>query len=210
MIRYAFIYNQVLQIYCSMDQITFPIEPCSIIDRYPNCKYITYQDFAEMNQCDIREVILLCESKSGCTHYDAAKNRYLILWNEDRADNNVTGRRRWTKAHELGHVVLRHFPLVTEPALAENSFSNLTAPTLEAEADHFAATLLAPMPLFSVLGIASVWDIRQTFGLSKEAATNRWNEYLTWKRSHRKTAWENDLRRVYKYKGCNNFNLCKP
>lgn len=201
MIRYPYIYNQILQIYKRLDQISFPIEPCNIIDMFPNCRTLTYQKFAEINGCTIRDVVLMCESKSGCTHYDIVRDRYLILWNMDNTDNNVEGRKRWTKAHELGHVVLKHLPLVAEPLLAENGFNNLTAPELEAEADQFAATVLCPMPLFPFLSISSPSDIQKTFGLSAEASMNRWNEYIKWTRYHRKTAWENDMKRLYVQKG---------
>lgn len=197
MIRYPFIYNQVLQIYRQMDQIVFPIEPDRLIKRLPNCKMLTYEQFAKMNGCSIEDVIAICESKSGCTHYDVVNNNYLILWNSEQSGNNVEGRRRWTKAHEFGHVVLKHFQLVSELTMAEHSFSNAVTPAFEAEADRFAATLLCPMPLFQLLDISSPADIRKIFGLSVEASANRWNEYLKWKNYHRKTAWENDMRRIF-------------
>lgn len=200
MIRYPYIYNQVLQIYRQMDHIRFPIEPDRIILGLPNCRLLTYEQFAQINRCSIKDVMILCESKSGCTHYDITNDRYLILWNNDKSENNVEGRRRWTKAHEFGHVILKHLPLVAEPMLAENGFNNITAPEFEAEADQFAATLLCPMPLFLPLGISSPSDIKQTFGLSTEASNNRWNEYLKWMRYHRKTSWENDMRRVFTQK----------
>lgn len=196
MIRYPYIYNQVLQLYRQMGSVTFPIEPGNIISSLSNCRILTYDKFAEINQCTIRDVIMLCESKSGCTHYDIANDRYLILWNDDHSENNVEGRRRWTKAHELGHVILKHLPLVAEPMLAENGFNNLTAPEFEAEADQFAATLLCPMPLFQMLGVTSPSDIKKVFGLSTEASVHRWDEYLKWQKYRRKTAWENDMRRV--------------
>lgn len=200
MIRYPYIYNQVLQLYRAMDRIVFPLEPSATIDTIRNCRVMSYQDFARLNQCSIRDVVLLCESKSGCTHYDVTKDRYLILWNADNAENNVAGRKRWTKAHELGHVILKHLPLIAEPLLAENSFNNLTAPEFEAEADQFAATFLCPMPLFKELSINGPVDIQRVFGLSAEASVNRWMEYLKWLRYHRKTAWENDMKRVYRGK----------
>lgn len=204
MIRYPYIYNQVLQVYRGIGSISFPICTCDILAQLPNCRALTYQEFAAINQCTVRDVIILCESKSGCTHYDIANDRYLILWNEDCADNNVDGRRLWTKAHELGHVILKHLPLVAEPMLAENGFNNLTAPEFEAEADQFAATLLCPMPLYEVLRIESPSDIKRVFGLSKEASEHRWSEYVKWTRYHRKTAWENDMRRVYLQKRVTN------
>lgn len=196
MTRYSFIYNQVLQLYRSMDTITFPIEPCDIISTIDNCRVLTYQQFAAMNDCSVSSVIQLCQSKSGCTHYEMENDRYLILWNEDGGDFNVPGRRRWTKAHELGHVVLRHFPMTAEAMLAEHGFNNLTAPECETEADRFAATLLCPMPLFETLKIQSPVDIIYVFGLSTEAANYRWNEYVRWTQSRRKTAWESDIRNV--------------
>ena len=201
MIRYPFIYNQVLQIYRDMEQIRFPIEPDNIISRFSNCRIRTYQQFAQTNGCSIRDVILLCESKSGCTHYDVANNRYLILWNSANADNNVSGRKRWTKAHELGHVVLKHLPLVAEPMLAEHGFCPMETSDFEIEADQFAATLLCPMPLFAMLEIKSPLDIQRVFGVSNEASNHRWDEYIKWLRYRRKTAWENDMKRVAMQKG---------
>ena len=57
MIRYPFIYNQVLQIYRDMEQIRFPIEPDNTISRFSNCRIRTYQQFAQTNGCSIRDVI---------------------------------------------------------------------------------------------------------------------------------------------------------
>lgn len=88
--------------------------------------------------------------------------------------------------------------------LAENGFNNLTAPEFESEADQFAATLLCPMPLYEILRIESPSDIKRVFGLSKEASEHRWSEYVKWTRYHRKTAWENDMRRVYLQKRITN------
>ena len=196
MIRHLYICNQVLQLYRQMKKISFPIEPADLIATIPNCRMMTYEKFAEINRCSIQDVVAVCESKTGCTHYDIANDRYLILWNSSQSDNNVEGRRRWTKAHELGHVILNHLSLAAQPMLAENNLNNLTPTEIETEADVFAATLLCPMPIFQMLDISSPSDISRVFGLSAEASANRWNEYLKWSRYRRKTAWENDMRRV--------------
>ena len=144
----------------------------------------------------MKDVFLLCESESGCTNYDVASDRYLVLFNSSTENNNVLGRIRWTLAHELGHVTLKHLPYIAEPSIAENNFNNLTHPELENEADYFAALLLCPMPLYEQLHIQSAQDVQRVFGLSWEASDVRWREYFKWKRSHRKTAWENDMRRL--------------
>lgn len=194
MIRYAYICNQILQIYRNLDGLSFPLDPRKPFQLMDNCKLMTYKTFSEINRCSLQEVFLLCESQSGCTHYDVSKNRYLVLFNSSTANNNVLGRIRWTLAHELGHVVLNHLPYIAEPLIAEHNFNNLSNPELEAEADYFAATFLCPMPLFETLGVKSAKDVETTFGLSHEASECRWNDYVKWKRSHRKTAWENDLK----------------
>lgn len=198
MIRYAYICNQVLQLYKTLPIIKFPIDPRMFFKQIQNCKIMTYHTLAKINQCDIKEIIILCESDSGCTHYDVAKNRYLVLYNNSTENNNVVGRIRWTLAHELGHVLLNHLPYIAEPHIAENNFNNLSNPELEAEADHFAALLLCPMPLYELLNINSASDIQNVFGLSYEASEVRWRDYIRWKRNHRKTAWENDMKRLFR------------
>jgi hypothetical protein len=100
MIRYAYICSQILQIYRTMDKIRFPITPRSLIAQVPNCRVMSYQKFAEINNCKLDDVIQICESKTGCTHYDTTKNRYLILLNESSSGNNVPGRKIWTEGHE--------------------------------------------------------------------------------------------------------------
>ena len=90
LIRYAYICNQVLQLYKKLPSIKFPLDPRLFFEQMDNCKTMTYNKFAELNQCPLQEVFALCESKSGCTHYDVGKNRYLILFNSSRENHNVT------------------------------------------------------------------------------------------------------------------------
>ena len=207
LIRYAYICNQVLKLYRNLSTIEFPIDPCILFDQIHNCKIMTYSTFAKINECSLHDVVLLCESESGCTHYDVANDRYLVLFNSSTSNNNVLGRIRWTLAHELGHVILNHLPYVAEPHIAEQNFNNLFDPTLEAEANYFASLLLCPMPLYEQLHIQSPLDIQNTFGLSCEASDVRWKAYLKWKRNHRKTAWENDMKRIYNTKNKSSLNI---
>ncbi len=197
MIRYVYICNKVLQLYKKLPYIKFPLDPRLVFNQINNCRIMTYHKFAELNQCSLQEVFSLCESESGCTHYDVGKDRYLVLFNSSTDNHNVLGRIRWTLAHELGHVTLNHLPCIVESHIAENNFNNLSHPEFEAEADHFAALLLCPMPLYEILGITSAQDIQRVFGLSREASDVRWREYLKWNHTRRKTAWENDMKRVF-------------
>lgn len=198
MIRKFYINNLVLKLYSQLPRIKYPLDLNEVLSLIPNCKLMSYQKFADINHCSVNDVITLCQSKSGCTHYDVETNRYLILVN--LAETSNYGRRRWTIAHEIGHIMCGHHALSALNKIAEHSFSQFGNQNYEAEADYFAVTLLSPLPLFKVFKIQSARDIQEVFGLSAEAADIRLKEYKLWLKSHRKTAWENDIVNMYKYK----------
>lgn len=201
MIRYTYINNLVLSIYNTLPIIQFPIDVKEVIKYIPNCRYMSYQQFAEVNHCSISDVIQICESKSGCTHYDILQDRYLILCNQSTQDNNNSGRQRWTCSHEIGHILCKHHSISAYEKLSENNLlPHTNNQCFEAEADYFAATLLAPFPLFSFFNIQSTIDIQNIFGLSCEASLYRFKQYMKWKNNHRKTAWENDMKHIFQYK----------
>ena len=124
MIRYAYINNQVLKIYSMLPAIQFPIDTKEIIHYIPNCRYMSYQEFAQINKCSVDDVIQICESKSGCTHYDITHDRYLILCNQSTEDNNNIGRQRWTCSHEIGHIICKHHTISAYEYL-KTTFYNL-------------------------------------------------------------------------------------
>lgn len=201
MIRYTYINNLILSIYNTLPVIQFPIDVKEVIKYIPNCRYMSYQQFAEVNHCSISDVIQICESKSGCTHYDILQDRYLILCNQSTQDNNNSGRQRWTCSHEIGHILCKHHSISAYEKLSENSLlPHTNNQYFEAEADYFATTLLAPFPLFSFFNIQSAIDIQNVFGLSCEASLYRFKQYMKWKNNHRKTAWENDMKHIFQYK----------
>lgn len=83
--------------------------------------------------------------------------------------------------------------------LSENNSSSIRK-DFETEADYFASILLAPFPLFKVLGIDSPYKVRTVFGLSREASENRYEQYLRWQQGRYKKAFENDMIKLYKQK----------
>lgn len=200
MIRYAYINKQVLDIYSALPSISFPIDANEIIKLIPNCRYMSYQKLAEISGISISDIINICESKSGCTHYDISQNRYLILCNQSNAGNNNTGRQLWTLCHEIGHIICGHHTNSAYEKLSENSTRKIINQEYESEADYFAATVLAPFPLFKVLNVRSQIDVENIFGLSCEASHYRFKQYIKWQYLHTKTAWENDLIRLYNRK----------
>lgn len=209
MIRYTYINNQVLNIYSTLPTINLPLNVKEVINHIPNCKYMSYQQFAKINHCSVNDVVKLCESKSGCTHYDVTNNRYLILCNQSTEHNNNVGRQRWTCGHEIGHVICKHHIISVNKSLSENSFSQTLNPEFELEADYFAATLLAPFPLFNILNIKSILDVQNIFGLSYEASLYRFKQYVKWQNNHRKTAWENDIIKLFRQRNNKSSQLTK-
>ena len=200
MIRYFYINNLVLNIYEKLPKIRFSLDIKSVINYLPNCRYMSYQNFAKINNCSIEDVIHICESKSGCTHYDIMQNRYLILCNQSTQNNNNIGRQRWTCGHEIGHVLCNHHALSAYEKLSENSLSQINNAGYEMEADYFAATILAPFPLFKLLNIKSAIDVQNIFGLSAEASLYRYKQYIKTSHTRYKTSWDNDIIRLYQKK----------
>jgi hypothetical protein len=200
MIRYGKVHDEVLKLYCNMNPLVFPIQPEEAMRAVPNCRMMTYREFSALNNCSVEETVRLCSSKSGCTQYDVLRNRHLILWNDDPSDNNVLGRQRWTKAHELGHVVLRHLPQTARSRSEPSGFYAEHCKEYEDEADLFASILLCPWPLFFQLHIHSAADVANVFGLSTEASNVRWADYLRWmgcKRNDKELRWAGWMEGLY-------------
>lgn len=201
MIRFSYINDQVLKLYTRLPQIKFPLNLSEVVKLIPNCRVMTYQHFAEVSGSTIDEVIENCESEFGCTHHDVLKRRFLIMYNASTEGNNNLGRQRWTVAHELGHVVCQHMSFVAYEKLCSERFPMpYCSPDYEAEADYFAATLLAPFPYIDYLGLRSAEEIQEVFGLSVSASLYAYKKYLKWKQEHFKKAWENDMIRIYEKK----------
>lgn len=198
MIRRAFIQNKVLETYRMFPQIAFPFNVYAAFSKMDNVRFISYQDSAELTGHSVEDVIKFCQSKSGCTRYDVKQDRYVVYCNLD-PDINV-GRKRWTAAHELGHIMLGHLTNETIEQIAENNLNKEECGVMfEREADFFAATLLCPFPLFRELDVRTSKDIRNVFGLSIEASRIRIDEYYKWRDTRIKTAWDNDLLRTFRY-----------
>lgn len=198
--RYTHVQFQVLRLFQTIpgELMKFPLNINAIIKTIYNCRAVSYETFAKDFNKSINDVIALCSSVSGCTHYERKTGRYLILYNSSVEHYNVAGRRLWTLGHELGHVVLAHPLIVQGQPLSENTFSIKHNPIVEAEADYFASQILAPLPLFKPLNINSPIDVEHTFGLSAQASLNQFSKYLKWENGHVKKSYENDLLKLFK------------
>ncbi len=199
-IRYNFIKSKIIQFLKNEGlpiRYQFPVNVMAYFDYIPNCKVLTYQQFARKYNMDINSVIQLCDSNSGCTHYSPSMKRHMVLYNDSESGYNVIGRINWTLSHELGHIILGHCSQIEETFIAENNMYSLKNNCFESEADFFAATFLAPFQLFETLNVHSPIDIQNIFGLSVQASIIRWDSYLQWKHYHFKTSFDSDILKIY-------------
>lgn len=105
----------------------------------------------------------LRSGEAGISIFDG--NHWFIVYD----DTMPLGRKRFTVAHELGHILLGH-PLVAG-FHARTRGNNL--PQTESEANIFASRFLAPACVLWGLNIHTAADISQICEISKEAAKIR-------------------------------------
>lgn len=190
-VRYRFIESQVLDFFTLVKDIqptllSFPLDMVSIIQLFANYKLWSYQYYSKKFQIPIEEVVVNCQSDSGCTFYNRENNAHVIVFNQFKPK----GRQQWTLAHEFGHCFLNHFDNIDYEQIAENNITAIYDKTLESEADYFASIILAPFPLYHSLNIRSGTDIQNLFGLSAQASANRYNDYSQWQNRHYKNSFD--------------------
>ena len=141
---------------------SLPVDPLMILSHCKNTRVRTYDEIAErfgfsdpahmkwyyLNNKDAYTVRL---EKNGVTLYEMIYDSHVL-----------PARRRFTLAHELGHIVLKH---------SKEQWWE------EREADYYAAQLLAPRPVFDLfdrygLNPSDPDLIGRAFGLSRTASEN--------------------------------------
>lgn len=197
-VRYKFIESQIVDFFKLVEDIqpallSFPLDMISIIKLFNNYKVWSYQYYSKKLNIPIKQVVINCQSNSGCTFYNRKSNSHVILFNKTQ----VQGRQHWTLAHELGHCFLNHFDKISDEQIAENNITSIFDKGLEGEADYFAAMLLSPFPLYKTLNIKSEADVQEIFGLSTQASENRYNDYLQWKDRHYKTSFDTEILKIF-------------
>lgn len=117
-----------------------------------NIRLHTFTELASRLGVTVAEFTsVFSESEMGYTVYDTKNERWLIFYNDTKSVTTI----RFTIAHELGHIILRH----TE----DNS-------TTDKEANCFARNLLCPVPLRNELRLKSIEDYCSTFCISEVMA----------------------------------------
>lgn len=150
--------------------------------RYKNVRNASWQTLIDNNICELpinvleiadnlgikvlknSEVHMLNNGEIGISLF--INNRWVIFY-DDKIKS--VGRKRFTIAHELGHIILGH-PLINERYA--RTF-DINKPIIEKEADTFATRLLTPACVLHGLGVTSPYEISKICGVSLEMATIR-------------------------------------
>jgi IrrE N-terminal-like domain len=160
-----------------MNNITeIPIKVKKLAKPFPNLEIKSYSWYAKKWKLTFDEVCQLADSDEGCCWYEEYTNQYMILYN-DKIENKR--RIRWTIAHELGHFMLKHNENNNKAILSRSSLTDSEYVVLEKEANCFARSLLAPLPIIERLNPSNPLLISKLFEISNEAAINVYKFFKT-------------------------------
>lgn len=150
-----------------MHEIRFPVDPMTILSAMQNVSVKSYREKARKCRLSAEEYDdLLSISQDGFSML--YHGRYRVWFNQDITSPD---RVRFTLAHELGHILLKHHA-ECPPREGISVFSQV----YEEQANVFAANLLSPSPIMNLL--RNDGDLsRRLFGLSLEAWTIRRSEW---------------------------------
>jgi rubrerythrin len=162
-----------------------PVNPLEMIKQHKNWRTMTYYELGAHNGIPEEDVIRLVGSSDGCAFYQAEQDRYLILYNTNVLWLDSTRRMTWTLAHEAGHILLGHLSETHEAMIARSSLDEAKYQQLEAEAEYFAANVLAPDPVLFRLGLSMASQIMDVCGISHAAAENKLKHLARRRKSRR-------------------------
>lgn len=141
---------------------SLPVRPSEICRHY-EWVLATYEAGAHI--IDVLGLQRLPEETDGfCT---ISGNHTYIFYN----DALPVSRKRFTVAHEIGHIVLGH--VGNGMATVQNREPTGRENPLERQANQFAARLLAPACVLHALGATTPEEIQHLCGLSQQAARYR-------------------------------------
>lgn len=148
-----------------------PINLFKIIKKLPNLRIRKYSRFAKENNLTLTQVCDMFNSSDGCCQWHPKSGNCVIFYN-DTIQNK--GRIRFTIAHEIGHYILEHHLLAKIELLSRSVIPEKLYDFMESEANYFAKSLLAPLPLiFDYMDKVRDMDhylIADIFRISKESA----------------------------------------
>jgi hypothetical protein len=140
------------------ENIKLPIEAENILIPGKSVIFDTIENYSKLTNQNIYEITAGSKVIDGI-NIEYSPGEYLVLHSEGASGK---GRRNWTMAHEIGHILLEH---------------KTDMPLSEIEANFFASCLLMPEALIKLLMEHGMRifpeDISRNFGVSFEAAERK-------------------------------------
>lgn len=127
------------------------IDVLLILSEFENISIHTYSDTAQRMSMSFSQFVDCAPSEYGFTIYDKEHQKWIVFYNDQKDVCTI----RFTLAHELGHIVLRH------------DDDNYTA---KCEANCFARNLLCPVPLRDGFNLSTTQDYCDCFNISEPMA----------------------------------------
>jgi len=168
--RYLWAVDRAILFHASNSFNWFPINPYDIYEHYEWALYSCREIEALRGKNDPLAKSVRVSGVDAKTYRSRADGMYITVYDESQIPDRI----RWTLAHEIGHIVLKH---LEEFDLTEinRGLNSEQYRVLENEANAFAAELLAPLYILKRLNIENDYDISKYFLLSGEASRNRAN-----------------------------------
>jgi len=116
---------------------SFPVSLKQIL-RHFQIRLMSYEDYCKCNGCDLQTCFMLFGKDGATIEQDGS---YLILYNKLASPKE---RIRFTLAHELGHIFLKHHSELNVDVLQRLWVEKTLYDVMEDEANCFARNLLSP------------------------------------------------------------------
>ena len=160
------IYQEVLEFLLRQEisGLNFPLEPLCTRNGWA---VLPVQEFCRKRGFDVAFMLerVLMSNYGAAIHF-RDRDKYCIVYNDALEKSEI----RWTIAHEIGHIVLRHFERYPDAVSSSGVLRESQYGLFESEANLFARFLLARPVILAESGIIRISDIAERTGLPHEEA----------------------------------------
>ncbi len=172
----------VIAVLNNCDKITLPVNIKHIVKCQKNVKLIPYSVQMKRRGFSKEDMLIFSGSRDGFTDYNHNTGQYIAYYNDTDSSLINTKRYRWTIAHELGHITLKHHLYSDKTRVFRSSLSSEEYNIFEEEADYFAALILVPHIVLahSKRIVDTKWKLASMCNISQYASTMRFADYQKW------------------------------
>lgn len=159
-----------------------PVNIKKICKSFDYIRVIPFSIHMKRRNITLAEVCQFCGTEDACADYYADVGKYVIYYNDVIKWKYITSNRyRWSIAHELGHILLKHHITHDKTRIYRSELSDTVYNYLEEEADYFAQLILVPHVVLLGFRVDNAKKIQIMCKISEPASKKRFYEYRDWK-----------------------------